>query len=243
MHTALACATSRVRCGSLVYSVGYRHPAVLAKSITAIDLISGGRAELGLGAGWAKVEYDVYGFPFPSPKVRLDQLEEAVQCIRQLLHEDVADFKGEHFTMTAARNEPRPVQAKLPIWIGGAGEQRTLRIAARYADGWNVPFIGPDVFAHKRAVLHDHCAREGRDAAEIRCAVNVGIAKDEDNLRVQFGAIADFVRPGVLIGSDEHMLDQIGKYLEAGADQLNVSLRAPFDMELLERLAEALRLR
>lgn len=242
MHAALACTTSRVRCGSLVYSVGYRHPAVLAKAITAIDLLSAGRAEIGLGAGWAKVEYDAYGFPFPAAKVRLDQLEEGVRCLRALLHDDVADFKGEYFTLTNARNEPRPVQAKLPIWIGGGGEKRTLRIAAQYADGWNVPFIGPDVFAHKRGVLHGYCDSAGRDPGEIRCAVNVGIARDEANLKEQFGGIADFVRPGVLTGTDEQMLDRIAEYVTAGADQLNISLRAPFDVELLERFSAALKL-
>ena len=174
MHAALACATSKVRCGSLVYSIGYRHPAVLAKAITAIDLLSGGRAEMGIGAGWAKVEYDAYGIEFPGAKVRLDQLEEGVQCLRGLLHDDVTDFAGNYFTLTNARNEPRPVQAKLPIWIGGGGEKRTLKIAAKYADGWNVPFVGPDTFAHKRSVLHGFCDSVGRDPAEIRCAINVG---------------------------------------------------------------------
>ncbi len=242
MHAALACSTSKVRCGSLVYSVGYRHPAVLAKAITAIDLLSGGRAEMGIGAGWAKVEYDAYGIEFPGAKVRLDQLEEGIQCLRGLLHDDVTDFAGDYFTLTTARNEPRPVQAKLPIWIGGGGEKRTLKIAAKYADGWNVPFIGPDVFAHKRSVLHGFCESVGRDASQIRCAVNLGIASDDDNLRHQFGAIADFVRPGVLTGSDEEILDRIGQYVQVGADQLNISLRAPFDIELLERFSAALKL-
>ena len=159
-----------------------------------------------------------------------------------LLHDDVTDFTGDYFTLTNARNEPRPVQAKLPIWIGGGGEKRTLKIAANYADGWNVPFIGPDVFAHKRSVLHGFCDSIGRDPTQIRCAANLGIAADDDNLRHQFGAIADFVRPGVLTGSDEEILDRIGQYVEAGADQINISLRAPFDIELLERFSAALRL-
>jgi len=158
------------------------------------------------------------------------------------LHDDVTDFVGEWFKLTAARNEPRPVQAKLPIWIGGGGEKRTLKIAAQYADGWNVPFIGPDTFAHKRSVLHGFCDSVGRDPADIRCAMNVGIAHDEDNLRHQFGAISDFVRPGVLTGGDEEILDHIGKYVEAGADQINISLRAPFDIELLERFSATLKL-
>ncbi len=165
-----------------------------------------------------------------------------MQCLRGLLHDDVTDFTGTHFSLTSARNEPRPVQDKLPIWIGGGGEKRTLKIAAKYADGWNVPFIGPDTFAHKRAVLHGFCESVGRDPAEIRCAINVGIASDDANLRHQFGAIADFVRPGVLTGTDEQILDQVGKYVDAGADQLNISLRAPFDMGLLERVSAALRL-
>ena len=178
MHAALACATSRVRCGSLVYSIGYRHPAVLAKAITTIDHLSGGRAEMGLGAGWAQVEYAAYGIPFPTAGVRLDQMEEGVQVLRGLLHDEVTTFEGTYFRVTEARNEPRPVQPKLPIWIGGQGEKRTLRIAARYADGWNAPFVAPEQFAAKRDVLHRHCADVGRDPSEIRCAVNVGSGVD-----------------------------------------------------------------
>ena len=108
LHAALACTTSRVTVGSLVYSIGYRHPAVLAKAITAIDLLSGGRAAMGIGAGWAEVEYNAYGIPFPEIKVRMDQLEEGIQCLRGLLHDDVTDFEGTYFNLQQARNEPRP---------------------------------------------------------------------------------------------------------------------------------------
>src|SRR4029079_8972037 len=181
MHAALACSTSKVRCGSLVYSIGYRHPAVLGQAINSAHLLSGGRAEMGIGAGWAKVEYDAYGIEFPGAKQRLDQLEEGIPCLRRPVHDDVTVFAGNYFTPTNARIEPRPVQAKLPIWIGGGGEKRTLKIAARYADGWNVPFIGPDVFAHKRSVLHAYCETVGRDASEIRCAANLGIASGDAN--------------------------------------------------------------
>ncbi|MBI4883736.1 MAG: TIGR03560 family F420-dependent LLM class oxidoreductase [Actinobacteria bacterium] len=242
MHAALACTTSRVRCGSLVYSIGYRHPAVLAKAVTAIDQLSGGRAEMGLGSGWAKLEYDAYGFPFPDAKIRLDQLEEGVQCLRGLLHDEVTDFDGRYFRLTEARNEPRPVQAKLPIWIGGGGEKRTLKIAARFADGWNVPFIDPDAFAHKNSVLDQHCATAGRDPKQIRRAINVGLAFSEESLQQQFGAISDFVRPGVLTGNDQQIVDAIGGYVESGADQVNIALRAPFDLEALERFSEMLHL-
>lgn len=247
-HAALACRTTRVRVGSLVYSVGYRHPAVLANAIATIDHLSGGRAEMGLGAGWSQVEYDAYGIPFPPLGTRMDQLEEGIQCVRSLLRRDTTDFAGDWFTLTEARNDPRPVQEALPIWVGGGGEKRTLRITARFADGWNVPFVGPDAFAAKRDVLHRHCDEVGRDPAEIRCAVNVGVAWTEESLLQQFGGMADFVRPGVLTGSDEEVIDRIGAYVDRGADQVNIALRArtdggpTWDVEALERFAAALRL-
>ena len=174
--------------------------------------------------------------------MRLDQLEEGVQCLRGLLHDDVTDFAGAHFTLTNARNEPRPVQAKLPIWIGGGGEKRTLKIAAKYADGWNVPFIGPDTFAHKRSVLHGFCDSVGRDPAQIRCAINVGSPPTRTASVSSSARSADLVRPGVLTGSDDEILDRIGQYVDAGADQLNISLRAPFDLgaaRAIQRRVEA----
>jgi F420-dependent oxidoreductase-like protein len=239
-HAALACDTTRVRCGSLVYSVGYRHPAVLANAICTIDQLSGGRADIGLGAGWSKIEYDAYGIPFPGVKVRMDQLEEAIQCVRGLLRQETTDFDGQWFQLKNARCEPKPVQTELPIWVGGGGEKRTLRITAQYADGWNIPFVSPEAFAHKRGVLLQHCDAVGRDPAEIRTAVNVGLAWNDQSLRQQFGGLADAVRPGVLTGSDDEVIERIGAYIDAGADQVNLALRAPFDEEALERFATAL---
>lgn len=241
-HTALALDTTKVRVGSLVYSVGYRHPAVLAKAITAIDHLSGGRVDVGIGAGWSQLEYDAYGIPFPSVKTRMDQLEEGIQVLKGLLHDESTTFHGEHFQVTDARNEPRPVQSHVPIWIGGGGEKRTLKIAARHADAWNVPFISPEDFARKRAVLHEHCDREGRDPKEIRCAINVGLSWSDDDLDLQFGAMKNYVLPGVLRGSEQEIVDKIGQYVDAGADQVNIATRAPFDADALERLAKLLQL-
>jgi F420-dependent oxidoreductase-like protein len=241
-HTALAATTERVTCGSLVYSAGYRHPAVLANAMATLDQVARGRTVLGLGGGWLQGEYDAYGLHYGPAGERLRMLEEYVQCVRGLLTQERTTFDGEFFHLHEAQCEPKPVQARLPIWIGGGGEKVTLKIAAQYADGWNVPFIGPDTFAHKRSVLHGFCDSVGRDPSQIRCAINVGIASDDANLRHQFGAISDLVRPGVLIGSDDEILDRIGQYVDAGADQLNISLRAPFDMGLLERVSAALHL-
>ncbi len=240
MHTALAMTTTRVRCGSLVYCAGYRHPGVLANAMAAIDHLSGGRCEFGIGAGWLRDEYAAYGIPFPRAGERLDLMEESLRCVRGLLRNPSFSFEGRHVTLDAAVCEPRPVQPALPIWVGGAGERRTLRLAAELADGWNVPFIAPEEFARKREVLHAHCADLGRDPDEITCSINLGVAPDEASLQRQFGDIADFVRPGVLLGSTAQIVDRIGRYVDAGAEQINVALRAPFELEALEHLAGAI---
>jgi F420-dependent oxidoreductase-like protein len=236
-HAALAMTTSTVRCGSLVYCAGYRHPAVLAKSIATIDNFSGGRVTLGLGAGWHQGEFDAYGIPFPSAPVRLRQLEEQLQCIRALFTEEVVDFDGEFYRLRAARCVPKPDQRRLPIWVGGQGERVTLKLVARHADGWNVPFVSVDTFRHKIGVLEAHCADAGRDAAEITRSLNLALAWRDEDLRAQFGNTAEFVRGSVLTGSTQEVVDRIGEYADAGADQINVAMRAPFDVAGLERFA------
>jgi F420-dependent oxidoreductase-like protein len=236
-HAALAATTSRVRCGSLVYSVGYRHPAVLANAMATLDQLSNGRITLGLGGGWLQNEYDVYGIEYGTPGERLKKLEESIQCVRGLLTQDSTDFDGRYFTLRGAQCEPKPVQKRLPIWIGGGGEKVTLRIAAQYADGWNVPFIPPDQWAHKAKVLDEHCERVGRDPKEIAKTVNVGMAFTEDELRQQFGAMADYIRPSVFTGSVQQMVDHAAAFCSAGASTLILAMRAPFDRDGLERFA------
>jgi probable F420-dependent oxidoreductase len=217
-HAALAASTSRVRCGSLVYCAAFRNTGLLAKALATIDHVSGGRAELGLGAGWLESEFQAFGIPFPSASERLDILEETVQCVRALFGGETVTFKGAHVALDAARCEPAPVQSPLPIWVGGRGERRTLRIAAEWADGWNVTFITPDELAHKRGVLHDHCREVGRDPAEIRCAM----------------------RDTIVHGSPAAMRARLREYEDAGADQINFSLRAPFRLDDVDALADLL---
>lgn len=238
MHAALALCTERVRCGSLVYCAAFRHPAVLANAACTIDHLSGGRAELGLGAGWAEPEFRAYGFPFPPPRGRADLLEESARCVTALLREDVADFDGRHFRLEAARCEPKPLQPRLPFWIGGGGERRTLRLAAELADGWNVPFVSPERFGEKRDILHRHCEAIGRDPAGIRTSVNVALCWTEEQLFEQFGGLTEKVRPGVLGGSDAEVADRVAAYEAAGADRVIVAMRAPWDVEGIERFAD-----
>jgi F420-dependent oxidoreductase-like protein len=236
-HTALAMSTSKVTCGSLVYSAGYRHPAVLANAIATMDQLAGGRIVLGLGGGWLENEYKAYGMHYGSPGERLRMLAEYIQCVRGLLTQDRTTFAGEFFTLADAQCEPKPVQARLPIWVGGGGEKVTLRIAAQHADGWNVPFIAPDAWAHKAKVLDEHCATVGRDPTEIVKTINVGMAFTEEELTRQFGPMSNYVKPGVLSGSVQEMVDKVGAYVAAGAQWVILAMRAPFDRDGLERFA------
>lgn len=238
-HTALAMTTERVRCGSLVYCAAYRHPAVLANAMAAIDQFSGGRCEVGLGSGWLEQEFTAHGIPYPPVGRRLDMLAEYVQVVKGLLSGERFSFEGQYFTIDDAICDPPPARRPLPIWIGGGGEKRTLRIVAEHADGWNVPFISPEQFAHKCTVLDEHCAALGRDPAEVVRSINVGVATDDDSLKRQFGMIAEFVRPGVVMGSLDEMVEGIGRFVDAGAQQINVALRAPFEYDALEAIAEA----
>lgn len=237
-HTALALTTDRVRCGSLVYCAGYRHPAVLANAMATLDHLSGGRVVLGLGSGWHQGEYSAYGIPFPPAGERLRILDEAIQCVRLLLTEDVSSFDGAYFQLRDARCDPKPVQHRLPIWVGGGGEKLTLRITAQHADGWNLAFVPPETFRHKREVLDRHCDAAGRDGAEITRTVNLALAWKEDDLVRQFGGGAPRIAESALKGSTQEVIDRIGEYRDAGAEWVIVALRAPFDVEGLDRFAE-----
>jgi alkanesulfonate monooxygenase SsuD/methylene tetrahydromethanopterin reductase-like flavin-dependent oxidoreductase (luciferase family) len=240
MHAALACATTRIRCGCLVYCAGYRHAGILAKAATTIDHLSGGRAEIGLGAGWAQAEYSAYGIPFRALGERLDLLAEAAAAVRGLLRHDTTTQVGRHVRLVDARNEPRPVQADLPVWIGGTGERRTARIVAESGDGWNLPFVGAGAIAAKRAALDAHCAAVGRDPTDIRLGVNVIVCDDDASLRAQFGPRADALRSDAVVGtSAEQVTDALGRYVAAGVETVNVALRAPWNPGALERAAAA----
>jgi F420-dependent oxidoreductase-like protein len=176
----MAVATTRVRLGCMVTANTFRHPGVLAKMAVTVDHLSGGRLEFGIGAGWAEIEHTMFDLPFGTPGERLDRLEEACKIIRSLWTRPVTTFQGRHYKITDAVAEPKPVQDRVPIWIGGNGPKRTLRIAARFADVWSAAGGEPDEIAELSAVLDQHCSDVGRDPAEIRRCVQLQCAEDDD---------------------------------------------------------------
>lgn len=179
MLAALAQATRRIRLGSLVTGIHYRHPAVLANMVASLDIISGGRLELGVGAGWNEEESGAYGIELGTPKDRSDRLEEACQVMIGLLTQETTTFSGRFFQLENARCNPKPVQKPHPpICIGGSGERRTLRTAARFAQHWN--FVGGtvDEFRAKRDILWQHCSDVGRDPGEILLSSHVRFQGD-----------------------------------------------------------------
>ena len=217
---ALAQATRRLRLGILVSGVHYRHPAVLANMASALDIVSGGRLELGIGAGWNQQESDAYGLELGTPGERSDRLEEACQVLIGLLSQETTTFDGRYYRLADARNEPKgPQRPHPPLCIGGSGEKRTLRTAARYAQHWN--FVGgtPDEFARKRQVLHGHCADIGRDPAEITVSSHIHLGEDGE------------VGPAV---------DAVAALAERGLDLAIFHIRPPHTPAVLERLAHAL---
>ena len=236
-HAALATATSRVRVGSLVYSASYRNPAVLANSAVTIDHISGGRLELGIGGGWHDVEHRAYGIPFEPPGTRLRRMAEAVEVIRLLFTEDVANYEGEFFTLRDAYCNPKPVQRPPRIWIGASGEKTALKLVGRLADGWNVAYTAPEDFKRKLAIVREHEQRP----TPIVTGTNVGFVPTEgdvdDELRQRFGDYGPMVKMSAVAGTSAAMVEQIGRYQEAGAEWINLGLRAPFDLGALERFA------
>lgn len=174
MLAAMAAHTSRIRLGCQVSGMPYRHPAVLANMAATIDIISGGRLIVGLGAGWNQDESDALGIRLPPMKQRFEQFAEGVEIIVRLLSDTVTDFDGKHFTLQQARCEPKPVQRPHPpIAIGGTGERKTLRLVAQYAQHWNALVRDPAEWQHKKDVLLGHCVDVGRDPATIECSVNI----------------------------------------------------------------------
>jgi F420-dependent oxidoreductase-like protein len=197
LTAAFAASTERVRLGQMCTCMAYRNPAYLAKVAATIDVISGGRVEMGIGAGWYEHEWRAYGYGFPPAPDRLGMLDEGVQIFRQAWQHGTSTLQGKHFQVDGARCEPRPLQpGGIPLWIAGGGEKVTLKIAARYADFTN--FDGaPEGFTHKSELLARHCETIGTDfAAIVRSAnYNVMLGDTEADVEAKLQRMVDRLRP------------------------------------------------
>lgn len=178
---ALACRTEHVKLGACVSPVTFRNPGLLAKMVTTLDVISGGRAVLGIGAGWDVDEHAAYGIPFLTMRERFDRLAEAIEVCQKLFSEEQVDYQGTYYELKGARNLPRPVQARIPTLVAGTGEKRTLPIVAKYADACNVEGE-PEEVVHKLGVLRQHCENIGRDYAEITTTTQLKLPDGDDEL-------------------------------------------------------------
>ncbi|HEX6472664.1 MAG TPA: LLM class F420-dependent oxidoreductase [Streptosporangiaceae bacterium] len=220
MLAAMAQATRRIRIGCQVTGMIYRHPAVLANMAATVDIISGGRLELGLGAGWNQHECDAYGIELPPLRERFDRFDEGVETIVSLLSRTTTTFNGRYVRLTDARCEPKPVQRPHPpVAIGGRGPKRTLRTAARWAQHWNAITESPEQWRATKEILLEHCAAIGRDPKEITCSANVRV-ESVDGL--------------------ERLAEAVAGYGSAGADLVIINLPHRAKPDILGSLVDVL---
>jgi len=215
----IAANTKRVRLGTLVTGVTYRNPAMLAKQVTTLDVISGGRAILGIGAAWNEAEHRGYGFEFPPIGQRMDRLSEALTICHLMFTEDRPSFAGEHYRIERALNQPRPIQPGGPkILVGGSGERRTLRLAAQFADMTHWFSGSLDVLRHKTEVLAEHCEAVGRDPSMIVRTIGSPVlpVADENQAKAALERIAPERRGNLTVATPERAAEHLSAYVEAG---------------------------
>ena len=243
---ALAAATTTLRLGTMVSPATFRHPSELAKLVVTVDHVSGGRVELGLGAGWHEREHAAYGFSFAPTRTRLDVLEETLQVVKRLWTEETVSFAGKHLELDGAYCDPKPIQQLPPIWVGGGGEKKTLRIAARHADATNWQ-TGLPQFVHKSQVLADHCEAEGRDFESITRThgPDCRLFDSDADLRAWLdtpdgGALwgsgdpDEYVRDN-FVGTVEQVAEKVQGYVDAGCAEFILWFRDFPSSESLER--------
>ncbi len=259
--SALARETSTVRIGQLVTCNSYRNPALLAKMASTMEVMSYGRLDFGIGAGWYDHEYNAYGYPYPDGPERLRMLGEALQIIHAMWSEPYATFEGKYYTINGAINEPKGVQKPHPpIWIGGGGEKVTLRLVAKYGDACNIGGINPEVYRHKFDVVRQHCENLGRDynsiikSAEVFTHVvlpgqtpETATAKPRRDLARLVGHDVSFEEfrdnsyrgyPQGITGSPQQIIDTYGKIIDAGAEYIIAYLSNIVHLETLQAFAE-----
>ena len=236
---ALAASTQRVRVGCLVFCALFRNPSLLAKAAITIDHISQGRAEIGVGAGWFEEEFQDFGYNFPPIAKRLDQLEEALQIIRSLFHDPVTNFKGNYYNFSGAVASPKPYNPKIRLWVGGKGKIRTPQFAAKYADGFNIPYVSPETVKDRLQRFERECEKLKRNPAELETSTNVGFFMNSGEtdttppVEVPVNVVS-----GALKGSSQQAIDRIGQYAETGIQGLNIAFRPPINWDAFEAYIE-----
>jgi F420-dependent oxidoreductase-like protein len=240
MLSALAQHTETVRLSALVTGNTYRNPALLAKTITALDHVSGGRATLGIGAGWFELEHDSLGYEFGTFTDRFEKLEEALQIIIPMLRGETVSFEGEHYQVTDAVNSPAPI-SRIPVMIGGAGEKKTLRMVAQYADESNLAGTPPADVPRKLDVLAGHCERVGRDRSEITVTamLMVCVAPTMEEAQADLAATAavkgwsdeiiEMAKNILVFGDPDTVGERLGAMMATGIDGLTLNLPANGD--------------
>ena len=235
----VAAETERIRLGPLVTPVTFRHPALVARMVAGLDVLSGGRMVLGLGAGWNDAEHRAYGVDFPPAAERTARLEEVIQVIDRLQGDAPASFEGRYYRVEAVDARPKPVQRpRVPLLIGGGGERRTLPLAARYADEWNLTTADPALFRAKSARLDEACRAVGRDPRAIRRSVAVGflIGADRRDLDERAGMFRTLVprlagvppaavpaaarELGWVVGTVDEVIEQLRRLAAAGVEEV-----------------------
>jgi probable F420-dependent oxidoreductase len=256
---ALAAVTERVRLGTLVLGAGFRHPALVAKAATTIDLLSSGRLDLGVGAGWYEEEFRAFGYPFGTVNERFEILEESVEVLARLLGEGgPVTWEGRWFRLDGAYCRPEPAQRpRPPLWVGGKGGPRLLRLAARLADGWNTAWSwAPEDYGERVGAMREVCEREGRDPATMRLSVGLYMLVGEDrrDLETRYAALQRWHpgggldsfegwRRGALAGTPEMILDRLAAFAGLGVEEVIVSAAsvpfAVYDEAIVDLFAES----
>jgi F420-dependent oxidoreductase-like protein len=243
---ALAARTSTAQLGLMVGGVTYRNPALMAKITTTIDVLSGGRAILGIGAAWFEGEHRAYGFDFPPLRERFERLEDALNIARAMFTQERATYSGKHHRVEQAYNNPKPIRGDIPILVGGSGERKTLRMVAQYADASNV-FGDVETVRHLMGVLAGHCEDVGRDPSEITKTklATLVIAETHEAAEAKLAPKRelmpeDRLRALAIAGDRDEVGEQIAAYLEAGLDGLIVNMPDVHDLEAVTLAGEVL---
>lgn len=241
----LARETTTIRLGTMMTSATFRHPGPLAISVANVDQMSGGRVELGIGAGWFEAEHTAYGIPFPSTTERFDRFEEQLAVITGLWATPVGerfDFAGAHYRLEGSPALPKPVQTKPPVLVGGLGKRRTPELAARYADEFNLPFVDEQTTAAQFARVRAACEAQGRDPGTLiwSNALVLCVGADETEIARRAAAIGrepDELRANGLAGTPGEVVDKIGRYAELGAERLYLQVLDLADLDHLRLVA------